>query len=351
MSRQIDLYTSPKVAIVWRGDARARREARLVDSRFATLAHALAEAGLAPEACVYHEAAGQAVKAQLVGCAAALVFVNPLQDGLRRGALDAILREAAAAGVLVSGDPDVIDQMGVKAVLCRTRELGWGSDVVFHDDSEAFADSFPARVAAGPRVLKPNRGNGGQGVWKVTAAGDGRVSVQAADGDPSPRMLSLAALFAARASDFTEAGGLVDQAWQPRVGEGMVRCYMAGERLAGFGVQSVRALVPPGAGAGGPRLYSGPADPRFPRLKGLMERDWTPGLCRTLGIDPGDLPAIWDADLLLGPKRAGGEDSYVLCEINASSAFPMPDEAPAAIAATLVARLAARREPAKPPKA
>jgi hypothetical protein len=337
-----------KVAIVWRGDARSRRETRLVDSRFAALASALATGGFAPEACVYHEAAGQAAQAQLLGCAAALVFVNPLQDGLRRTSLDAILRDAAAAGVLVSAHPDTIDRMGVKSVLWRTRDLGWGSDVVFHEDPREFAETFPARLSNGPRVLKPNRGNGGQGVWKVEAIGADQVMVQAADGDPSPRTLSLPALIEARRMDFSDAGGLVDQAWQPRIAEGMVRCYMAGDRLAGFGAQAVRALALPTAGPGGPRHYSGPADGRFQRLKALMEQTWTPGLCRILGLDPDSLPAIWDADFLLGPKDADGQDGYVLCEINASAVFPMPDEAPAAIAEVLARRLARRPVPTTP---
>ena len=175
----MDPQSSSQVALVWRGEARERGKVRLVDSRFAAIAHALAQAGLQPEACIYAEEAESAVRAQLLGVAAALVFVNPLQDGRRRYGLDAVLREVAAAGVQVSAHPDVVDRMGVKAVLWRTRELGWGSDVHFHEDPAEFAAAFPARLAAGPRVLKPNRGNGGQGVWKVEAAGEGRVRVQA----------------------------------------------------------------------------------------------------------------------------------------------------------------------------
>jgi hypothetical protein len=57
------------------------------------------------------------------------------------------------------------------------------------------------------------------------------------------------------------------------------------------------------------------------------------------------LPVIWDGDFLLGPKTAAGDDSYVLCEINASSVFPIPDEAPDAIAATLLERLSSGRKP------
>src|SRR5262249_1953477 len=55
-------------------------------------------------------------------------------------------------------------------------------------------------------------------------------------------------------------------------------------------------------------------------------------LMSLLDIARGDLPIIWDADFMLGPPDAGGNDSYVLCEINVSSVFPMPDHAPAEIA-------------------
>jgi len=51
-----------------------------------------------------------------------------------------------------------------------------------------------------------------------------------------------------------------------------------------------------------------------------------------LGIDRRDLPIIWDADFLYGPRDAAGQDSYVLCEINVSSVVPFPDQAPMAIA-------------------
>jgi hypothetical protein len=87
-----------------------------------------------------------------------------------------------------------------------------------------------------------------------------------------------------------------------------------------------------------------PADPRFPRLRAAMERDWTPGLARLLDIAPDDLPVIWDADFLLAPKTAEGHDSYVLCEINASSVFPIPDEAPDALARLVLDRLSSRRK-------
>jgi hypothetical protein len=58
-----------------------------------------------------------------------------------------------------------------------------------------------------------------------------------------------------------------------------------------------------------------------------------------LGVDRAALPIIWDADFLYGPRQASGEDSYVLCEINVSSVFAIPDQAPAEIARLVAARL------------
>jgi hypothetical protein len=52
-----------------------------------------------------------------------------------------------------------------------------------------------------------------------------------------------------------------------------------------------------------------------------------------------ELPMIWDADFMLGPRGADGTDRYVLGEINVSSVFPMPDEAPAEIARRVADRL------------
>lgn len=330
-----------KVAVVWRGDAQARATADPVTVRLAPIFKALGDAGLEAEPCVYDESFADDVRRQLLACDAALVWVNPLAAGARRWALDALLEDVEAAGVLVSARPSVIAAMGVKSVLYRTRDLGWGSDVRLYETAGAFARGFPASLAeAGPRVLKQDRGNDGQGVWKVERVGE-LVEVREAHADAAPRRVALNDFVAERVADLT-GGPLVDQAYQSRLPEGMTRAYMAGGRVAGFGHHLVRALAPPDAGPGGPRLYSGPDDPRFQRLRHLMEAEWAPGLVEALGLSPDDLPAVWDADFLLGPKGADGEDSYVLCEINVSSVFPLPDEAPAALAAVLRERLRRR---------
>ena len=68
-----------------------------------------------------------------------------------------------------------------------------------------------------------------------------------------------------------------------------------------------------------------------------MEDEWTPQLTSLLDIPRHDLPMIWDADFMLGPP--GGAESYVLGEINVSSVFPIPDEAPAVMARQVADRL------------
>jgi hypothetical protein len=72
-----------------------------------------------------------------------------------------------------------------------------------------------------------------------------------------------------------------------------------------------------------------------------METEWVPQMMEILGIDRADLPIIWDADFLYGPRTPSGEDTYVLCEINVSSVFAIPDQAPAAIARLVRERLCA----------
>ena len=333
-----------KVALLWRGDRRARLDVRPAGSRLNAIFEALARSGVQAEPAVYSEGMSGEVRDQLLRMDGVLVWVDPISGGERRDSLDELLREVSLAGVFVSTHPDVIRKMEVKAVLHRTKTLGWGTDTHFYETPEAFAAEFPQRLAQnGPRVLKQNRGNGGIGVWMVTAQSDGSAEILSARGEEPSRTLLLADFLSERREDFGIGGGLVDQPFQARHMDGMVRCYMSGERVAGFGHQLVRALADREAGPAGPRLYSGPDDDRFQRLRAVMEGDWTPGMARSLGIEMLDLPVIWDADFLLGPKTPDGQDTYVLCEINVSSVFPIPDEAPDALAETLIGRLETAR--------
>jgi hypothetical protein len=332
------------VALVWRGDKEARERLRPDTSRFNAIFKALERRGLRLEAVLYDEEDSSAFSRRLRQMDAALVWVNPIDAGRTRNALDDILRDVASAGLFVSAHPDVVAKMGVKAVLHRTRTLGWGTDTRYYETRAAFEAEFPGLLAHGARVLKRNRGNGGIGVWKVESAGAGRVRVQEARGEADIRVLALEYFLTEQRDVFSPGNGLIDQPYQTRLTEGMIRCYVSGQQVAGFGHQMVRALAPKGSPSG-PRLYSGPTDPRFHQLRLTLERDWIPQMAEFLDIRLEALPVIWDADFLLGPQTAAGDDSYVLCEINASSVFPIPDEAPDAIAATLLERLSSGRKP------
>lgn len=338
-----------KVALLWRGDRDARRTATAGNSRFASVFAALAELGIAAEPAVYDEETADEVRAHLLQVDAVLVWVNPLDEGRTRAALDALLRDVAAHGVRVSAHPDVILKMGTKEILHQTRDLGWGSDVRLYRTQEDFLAGFPASLrSAGPRVLKQNRGCNGYGVWKVEALDDGNVQVLHAERGSMPEILTLAAMMARCEPYFGWGGCILDQAFQPRLPEGMIRCYMAGDRVAGFGQQLIKALVTPPPGGPeepGPRLMHPPSAPEFQRLRRLMETQWVPQMCARLDIVPADLPVIWDADFLYGPRAADGSDSYVLCEINVSSVWAIPGDAPAAIARVVASRLQRSAEP------
>src|SRR5207245_1566120 len=143
------------------------------------------EIGVDAEPVVYEDEVLEAVRAQLATFDGVLVWVNPIHKGRNRANLDALLRQVAARGVWVSAHPDVILKMGTKEVLHRTRTMSWGSDTALYRTAEAMRVELPARLAAGPRVIKRNRGNGGQGVWKVeTMAGPrNRPMVRVLDGN------------------------------------------------------------------------------------------------------------------------------------------------------------------------
>jgi hypothetical protein len=144
---------------------------------------------------------------------------------------------------------------------------------------------------------------------------------------------------------FAADGCIIDQPFQPRLPDGMIRCYMSSDKVVGFGHQLVKALIPPPEGPDseaarlGPRIMHPASAAEFQALRTKMESEWTPQMMQLLDIDAESLPIIWDADFLYGPRTPAGEDSYVLCEINISSVFPFPEQAPPEIARRVLDRL------------
>jgi hypothetical protein len=141
---------------------------------------------------------------------------------------------------------------------------------------------------------------------------------------------------------FAGEGRMVEQAWQPRLPEGMIRCYLVHGTVEGFGHQAINALHPD-TSQPGPRLYHPPSKPEFQALKRRLESEWVPAMQHLLDIDTESLPVLWDCDFMLGPKTAAGDDGYVLCEINVSSVSPFPPSAVVPVAEAALARALAAR--------
>ncbi len=357
-----------RVAILYPGDEETRRNATAENNRFADLFRAFAAAGAHVEPAVYDDAFHDEVRQQLLRCDAVLVWVNPIENGHDRTILDAMLREVARAGIFVSTHPDIILQLGTKEVLFRTRDVGWGCDTHLYLSLDQMRRELPVRLATGQaRVLKQNRGNGGNGVWLLSlpqapaAAAGGSGSVPGLETVIRARHAKRGAVeeaitlgaFCERCAAYFQAvdGRMIDQAYQDRLAEGMIRCYLVHDQVAGFGHQAVNALYPAPAGASpmeapqpGPRYYHPPTTPEFQAVKRKLEDEWIPAVQRLLTIERASLPILWDCDFLLGPKDAQGQDTYVLCEINVSSVAPYPDAAvPFVVDATSASVRAARQ--------
>jgi hypothetical protein len=344
-------------------------------ARLEPMVYALRLGGVAVEPVAYGDAWAAAVTRRLLQMAGVLVWADPISDHGDRRLLDRVLREVAAAGVWLGSDPDVIDRIGTKEVLVTTRDLGWGSDSHLYRTREDLRREFPRRLAAdGVRVLKASRGNGGRTVWKVQlphgTAGrdvpnDAPVRVQHARArDGSATLMPLADLLTMVGEVFEAWDGttrLVDQEFVPGITRGIVRCYLVGRSVVGFARQYPEGAQPRGPLDTIPSTYSTadavmglpsaktmyPAEaPALAPLRESLESDWVPGMMARLGLEEGQLPALWDVDLLMtepvDPQSGDPSTRFVLCEINASSVIPFPPQAPARVALHVASALQPR---------
>ena len=296
-----------------------------------------------------------------------LVWVDPISKcGETRATLNEMLRRVSSHGVPVSAHPDLIDRIGTKEVLHATKHLSWGcSDTQLYPSMATLRQRLFGSVVTGPRILKLLRGSAGDGVWKVSldasnllipGGGKGRILLQSAGDDAVSELGSTSELFdrletlssSSASTSVTGGGGtaaadtvvvaFVDQPFQPRVSEGMLRVYLIREqpvallhqlpRPGGLNVSRSGLCVTDGLPAG-ERLYTA-GHTLFDELAGLLTREWLPALRATLGLRPEQrLPVIWDADFLMRSTAASpprpqldSESNFVLCEINCSCVFP-----------------------------
>ena len=345
----MNVDSRPRIAIL---SPRERDAQPPQNTRFAKVYEALNAHGMNAEPALYDDDHCAEVRDQIMRVDAVLVWFNPDEGGRDRSMLDAMLREVARTGVFVSAHPDVILKLGTKEVLYQTRDIGWGCDTRIYRSLERMRAELPASLASGTaRVLKQYRGSSGDGIWKVelvcvdAVPGESRVRARHAKRGSIEEEMHLNGFLARCEPYFAGDGRMIDQAYQPRLPEGMVRCYLVHDVVAGFGHQAIVALCPappgsPPAAAPQPtkRIYHPSTLPQFQSLKRQLEQEWVPAMQRLLEIDTAMLPVLWDCDFLLGPKNAAGQDTYVLCEINASSVSPFPESVIQPLATATLAR-------------
>jgi hypothetical protein len=337
-----------RVGLLWRAEwdppapTGVVREACKLRGVFA----AFAQLGVEAEPVVYTDSRVESVRRQLLALDGVLVWVNPIQDGLDRSQLDPLLRVAANGGVWVSAHPDVILSMGTKEVLIDTASMSWGSDTRVYRTGAEFRAQLPARLleVEAPLVLKQHRGMGGAGVWKIEMDGPGWVIVQHASGGAAPERESLEGFLRRCDPYFAGTGLVVEQPYQERLPEGMIRAYLTHDRVVGFTHQYPRGLMPPGHDdRPTSKDFEPPTAPAYEPLRDRLETEWVPEMQAILGLDTDSLPVIWDADFLYGPKDDFGADTYVLCEINVCSTFAFPEFAMPTVARAAVEMIYARR--------
>ena len=324
-----------RVGILWRSEWDPVDPAGPIDGcRLHGMFDAFEDIGVAAVPVVYSDEDAGAVRELLLGLDGVLVWVNPIEQGLDRSKLDPMLREVADAGVWVSAHPDVILRMATKQVLVDTAAMSWSADSHLYSTLDQLLLELPDRLARGPLVLKQQRGMGGTGVWKVEAESLPLVRVQHAAKNSSPEVMPLGSFVARCERYFANGGSMVEQPFLPRLPEGMIRVYLSHDRVVGFAHQYPRGLLDSEEALRLPteKVFSLPSAPEYQALRHLMQSEWVPELQRIVDVDTRSLPAIWDADFLYGPKSAAGDDTFVLCEINASSTFSFPEPAMPAVA-------------------
>ncbi|HKP69644.1 MAG TPA: Cj0069 family protein [Pyrinomonadaceae bacterium] len=293
-----------------------------VEEKYRALAETFVASGLLIETILYNDTLADSLRDSLKKIDALLVWVNPIEQGHDRKILDQLLAELADAGVYVSSHPETIMKIGTKDVLFKTRNLEFGSDVEMYETFDDFQNRFPATIMNGQtRVLKRFRGNGGEGVFKVRASGDDIFILHAKRGAVEER----------GELDYFEnyfTGPMLNQEWNDNIENGMVRCYMSGKQVAGFGYQEINALYPQdGPVAPGRRFYFTEKCALFSDLRTLMEERWVDDLLEVADLAVEKLPVIWDADFFINSMVPNSPARYTLCEINVSSVSPFPESA------------------------
>jgi len=324
------------IALILYGDSSSTRSA-FTDDNFKELAESLKSSGFEVESVLYHHTRAKQLIEYLERFTAVLSWVNP-KERLERGddnlCLDDVLQSISQKGVFVSTHPDIILKIGTKQVLHTTKDMDWGGDIELYADREDFENRFINSLrTSGVRILKQYRGESGRGIFKINlddAEGANIRVVHAVSGNDV--QIFTKKDFYDEFNKYLDNGGmLVNQPWAKGIINGMVRCYLTGARVSGFGYQETVALCPMTDDVDSKvkptskRFYFSEDCGLFQDLRKVMEEKWIPQLQEIHSIDDESMPLLWDADFFINDVNTKKiEEKYTLCEINVSCVSPFP---------------------------
>jgi len=320
-----------KIALMIFGEPGSIRNA-LTEAKYSKLAAHFIEKGFIVDSILYHDSVSEKLAQELLKYDAILVWVNPIEQGGDRKSLDALLKELSKQGCFVSAHPDIILKIGTKEILYNVRQTEFGGDVKLYRSFEDFKEKFlEKKELTGTRILKQYRGNGGNGVFKIDTSpiNKNKIRVTHAQNGDKDELMTTDEFFSAFEPYFNNDGMLIDQAWNQNITNGMVRCYLSGTKVTGFGYQEINALYPVINGVykkPGQRFYYSEECGLFQDLRMIMENKWLPQLQQITGIKDEMLPVIWDADFFINMVNTDKtNEKYSLCEMNVSCVSPFPE--------------------------
>jgi hypothetical protein len=311
------------IALLIYGEPGSSRNA-LIEEKYKKLAAYLIEKRFDVDSVLYHDSVTEKLANELLQYKVILVWVNPIEQQNDRKILDELLVNASKQGCFVSSHPDTILKMGTKEILYQIRNTKFGGDVKLYSSFKDFKERFFSKNE-GVRILKQYRGNGGNGVFKIEATKNLVKVTHATSGDKEEPM-TTDDFFSTFEIYFNNNGMLIDQAWNPNIINGMVRCYLSGNKVAGYGYQEINALYP--SKKPSQRFYFTEDCGLFQDLRSVMENSWVSELQKITGITNEMLPVIWDADFFINKINTNNTNKkYSLCEINVSCVSPFPESA------------------------
>jgi hypothetical protein len=324
------------IALILYGDSNSTRNA-LTDNGFKGLADSLIEAGFNVESVLYHHSRATELITELEQFSAVLSWVNPrerTEHGKDNLDLDDVLLNISKKGVYVSTHPDIILKIGTKKVLYSTRNMDWGDDTELYADYEDFEKRFISSLdKSSVRILKQYRGESGRGIFKVRLKDfeNKTVSVIPAVSADDEQIYSNDEFHVELKKYFENDGLLINQKWAESITNGMVRAYITGAKVSGFGYQESVALCPVTDGSESKvrptskRFYFSEACGLFQDLRTILDTKWIPQLQEIHSISDEDMPLLWDIDLFINNINTTKTDKkYTICEINVSCVSPFP---------------------------